>query len=372
MSALGCSPPAVATVPTPLEWVPCNLCGSQDAELLFPGTIDITRNHLDPQQVFACTSSQYGRYGPVVRCRQCDLVYLNPRLSATAVESAYTVVADQRYLDEREGRVHTFGRALDELESVARALVAGESADRLVGVGVELDAVPPAGTTASQNGSVGHGGGRGRLLDVGCHIGVFLELAAARGWLAEGVEPSRWASELARARGLRVTRGTLRGAALPSAAFDVVTIWDVIEHFPDPVAELREVHRLLRPGGLVGITTMNVDSPVARLLGRRWPWLMQMHLYYFSVRTLSAMLERCGFQVATVTPHRRVVRLSYLLSRTERWSPSLAQGLQVAASRLGLAERLVPIDLGDIFTLYARRVDPPNGRYGAHPERGRE
>src|SRR5581483_2936341 len=120
-------------------------------------------------------------------------------------------------------------------------------------------------------------------------------------------------------------------------------------------------HRLLRPGGLVGITTMNVESLVARLLGPRWPWLMQMHLYYFSVRTLSALMERCGFRVVAVTPHRRIVRLSYVLSRAERWSPSLAAALQRAAWRLGLAARLVPVDLGDIFTLYAQRVEATNG-----------
>src|SRR5262249_22346046 len=130
------------------------------------------------------------------------------------------------------------------------------------------------------------------------------------------------------------------------------------------------VHRVLRPGGLVGITTMNIDSPVARLLGPRWPWLMQMHLYYFSVATLSALLRRCGFQVVAVTPHRRIVRLSYLLSRAERWTPRLPELLQAGAHRLGLAERLVPVDLGDIFTLFARRVDAPNGHENGH-ENGR-
>jgi 2-polyprenyl-3-methyl-5-hydroxy-6-metoxy-1,4-benzoquinol methylase len=311
----------------------------------------------------------YGQYGPVVRCRQCELVYLNPRLSAAAVESAYAEVADVRYLEEREGRIHTFGRALNELETIAAALPvpAGNGHNGASGGALHAGRLVRAN---GRHGDASQAFGRGRLLDVGCHIGVFLELAAARGWAAQGVEPSGWACAVARDRRLDVRCSTLRDAGLPTAAFDVVTMWDVIEHFPDPAAELREVHRLLRPGGLVGITTMNVDSLVARLLGARWPWLMQMHLYYFSVRTMQALLERCGFQVVAVFPHRRIVRLAYLLSRTERWSPALAQALQAAAKRLGVARLLVPVDLGDIFTLYARRATPPNGRHHAALEYG--
>ncbi|HLH21875.1 MAG TPA: class I SAM-dependent methyltransferase [Chloroflexota bacterium] len=354
MSVLAGALPEIATASPRLERVPCNLCGSWDAAPLYRGTIDLATASLDPQQVYACTSSHYGRYGPVVRCRRCGLVYLYPRLAADAVEAAYEEVADTRYLEEREGRVHTFARALDELEQVRRRVLAGDHAR-----------APAAAPTPRATNGVIHppalGAARGRLLDVGCHIGVFLELAAARGWAAEGVEPSRWAADVARGRGLRVTCGTLRGSTLPAGAFDVVTMWDVIEHFPDPAAEVREVHRLLRPGGLVGITTMNVDSLVARLLGPRWPWLMQMHLYYFSVRTLRALMERCGFRVVAVSPHRRIVRLSYVLSRTERWSPRLATVLQRAAERVRLADLLVPIDLGDIFTLYAQRIEASNG-----------
>src|SRR3954465_3653844 len=116
MSVLSDPPTEIVAAPPRLERVPCNLCGSWDAALLYRGTVDLAAAQLDPQQVYACTSSHYGRYGPVVRCRQCGLAYLHPRLTAEAVEAAYEEVADTRYPEEREGRGATLPRAPGERE----------------------------------------------------------------------------------------------------------------------------------------------------------------------------------------------------------------------------------------------------------------
>src|SRR5881628_2636915 len=138
-------------------------------------------------------------------------------------------------------------------------------------------------------------GRKGRLLDVGCALGDFLMEAKDAGWDVEGVEISHYAAQRARERGLRVTAGRIEDLDLPAASFDVITLYDSIEHMTDPVATLAAVHRLLVPGGLVHVVTPNVGGLQARALGRFWYHFKPgEHLFYFTPETLRATLERSG------------------------------------------------------------------------------
>jgi cyclopropane fatty-acyl-phospholipid synthase-like methyltransferase len=194
------------------------------------------------------------------------------------------------------------------------------------------------------------------LLDVGAYIGVFVEVAAAAGWRAHGVEPSEWAAAEARRRGLDVRVGTLATVGWPAASFDVMTMWDVIEHFVDPATELDRARQLLRPGGWLVVHTMDIDAPIARLMGRRWPWLMDMHLYYFSARTLSRMLTEHGYEVVWQGAQGRYLRLGYLTSRLEGLSAGLGRMARATVSGLGWREAAIPINFGDLRTFISRRL----------------
>jgi 2-polyprenyl-3-methyl-5-hydroxy-6-metoxy-1,4-benzoquinol methylase len=198
------------------------------------------------------------------------------------------------------------------------------------------------------------GDGR-RLLDVGCHVGVFVEIAARHGWDTWGVEPSQWAAKLAQQAGLKVVEGTMASAGFEDASFDVITMWDVIEHLEHPSSEVFQAFHLLKPGGMLVAHTMDLDSGFARLMGGRWPWLMEMHLYYFSRRTLTKLMEKAGFQVLAVKAQGRYLRLGYLATRVAAFSQPLGRLLQWFFDRLHLAERAVPINLGDLVTIDARR-----------------
>jgi len=303
-------------LPETLESVPCNLCGAWDADQLYPAA-ERPNGHGPADDLYACTSTAYGVCGPIVKCRRCGLVYQSPVPSHEEIVGAYDEVVDQRYEEEQRGRLETFRR---DLAAIAR-----------------------------------HEPG-GRLLDVGCHLGLFLDVARRAGWQVAGVEPSRWSVERARERDLDVRHGTIETAGFPAESFDVVTMWDVVEHLSDPLAELRRIHRLLRPNGVLALGTMNVDALFPRLAGRRWPWYMQMHLVYFSRRTLHNMLAKAGFRVVEMSPHKRVVRLSYLVSRLEPYSRPAYRLLDRLVRLMGQGGRLVAVDLGDIFVTIARKT----------------
>lgn len=155
--------------------------------------------------------------------------------------------------------------------------------------------------------------GRGRILDVGCALGTFLAMARDRGLDAHGVEISQFASTFARERrGLDVFTGDLENYRADDASFDVVTFWDAIEHVTHPLENLRSARRLLRPGGLLLLTTDNFDclvADVARMAYRASAGLVRYAMHrvfidanrsYFTEATLRAALDATGFRVVVL------------------------------------------------------------------------
>jgi 2-polyprenyl-3-methyl-5-hydroxy-6-metoxy-1,4-benzoquinol methylase len=314
-----------------MEHVICNLCGADDPIVLLPSTMadgahppGENGHPADPEH-FHCTTLSYGQHYRIVRCKRCGLVYTDPRRRPADMLNDYEAVEDPRYIAERESRILTFRRNIRPLEEMIPARQAGHR-------------------------RAGH-----RLLDIGAHIGVFVEVAQERGWDAWGLEPSRWAVEEGRRRGLNMIQGTLRDAEFDPESFDLVTMWDVIEHLPDPAGEMSEVARILKPGGIFCAHTINVESLFARLMGRYWPWWVEMHLFFFSPRTLSAAAEKAGLQVESWRMQGRYLHLGYLLSRLSGWSKPLGRLAEGLAQALHIDKWVVHVNFGDLFTLYARK-----------------
>lgn len=316
------SPPIHAA----FETTPCPMCGAEASaplvrtgDLLFPGDAEFQ----------------------LVSCSHCGHIYQNPRPTPAAIGSFYP----EAY--------HPFLSAIEDEASPLRRL------DRAFGLRMRCQAVQRAA-----------GRRPGRLLDVGCATGVFLDGMRRLGWAVQGVEPSAYAAGYARRRfGLEVFEGLLEEARLPEATFDAITMWDVLEHVHEPRPVLAELARLLRPGGLLVLSLPNPDSLEARLLGEHWlGWDLPRHLNLFRPTQLRVHLAHYGMPVERIrsfTAGHAVMVMSLARKlRAAGYGPALPHLLSSLPVRL--LSRLYysgPADwynLSSIMVVFARRGSAPH------------
>jgi 2-polyprenyl-3-methyl-5-hydroxy-6-metoxy-1,4-benzoquinol methylase len=201
---------------------------------------------------------------------------------------------------------------------------------------------------------------RGRLLDVGAAAGFFVDEARTRGWDATGIDVSEpmvaWGR---RALSAPVERATLASSGTPAASLDALTMWDYLEHSIDPAADLERAHELLRPGGVLALSTGDAAAFVARISGSRWHLLTpRHHNFFFTAATLSRLLTQSGFDVVSLDHRGSRYPLRYLVHKLRTLLPLPALDTltgRLARSRVGAVT--FPMNLWDIATVVARRPE---------------
>jgi len=265
-----------------LRHVRCNLCG-KDSFNVYIKTKPLPDQ--TEERKFATTSNYVGNE-QIVKCKNCGLIYVNPQIKQEEIIKGYAKADESTYIKESKARARTFAGCLKEVEKYKK---------------------PPA-----------------KLLDVGCAAGLFLNLAKMNGWEVYGVEPNKWLAEWGNKNfALKIKVCSFEKAAFPSNYFDVVTFWDVLEHLSNPKQNLKAAAKILKRGGYLVVNYPDIGSPLARLFGKKWWFILSIHLYYFTPKTITMMLEKTGFKVIKIKPHIQRLSLGYLIQRLKPYSPLL-------------------------------------------------
>jgi len=288
------------------ECVNCNLCGApyKNADILYKAIECKIPKNIDEFKSIYSSSSKKIFYEQVLKCKECGLIYISPRPKSDLIVGGYTQAIDNDYVSQEKGRFVTFSQAVKQLKKL----------------------VP-----------------KGNLLDIGAASGIFVKVACDAGYNACGVEPSKWLSQYGREKyGVNIYQGIMEGAKFAENSFDIITMWDVLEHVPDPMSVLREAKRIIKPGGYLFINYPRIDDPLAKVFKRSWWFLLSVHLYYFTPKTLKAYLSKNGFEILSHSPHIQTLAYPYLVERLGEYSKLLAKIASVPLSVPGIKNMLIP------------------------------
>jgi SAM-dependent methyltransferase len=254
----------------------------------------------------------------VVRCKTCGLVRSDPVADASLVAKLYRE-SQFDYRDEVDNLSHTYGTYLSRLDAL--------------------------------------GGEKGSLLDIGCGNGFFLAEASRRGYRdVRGVEPSEAAIKLADGEVRpRIVCAMMSDGLFPAGTFDVICLFQVLDHIFDPKGLLKTCFEILKPGGFVLCLNHNVESLSARLLKDHSPIIDIEHTYLYSLVTLAWLFQKLGFQVKESGGVRNRHSLNYLL-RLVPCPAAIKEIMLRAANGSDLGRLSLSVPLGNLYMLAKKPV----------------
>ena len=302
----------------------CYLCNSQCVVETNHGN---TNNDIVGAQAYKCTSLEHKSKPQVINCLVCDLSFVPESSYPKDIETIYAEVQDPTYLLNKRSRYKTFQESL--------TLISPFLPDK------------------------------GNLLEVGSYCGFFLDTFKKKynSWDCIGVEPSKWASEYARSQLKINTRtGTLEDNIKELGSdYDAVVAWDVLEHLNDPSAFLIQINSVMKLNGIFCFSTLDINNWFPKLMGKHWPWLMEMHLFYYKTDTTEQLLNKAGIKILATEKYIHYVSIHYLVGKIIAILPGwLEKPLNIARSAMP-QKIMIPISFGDI-KLYICEKEKSIGR----------
>lgn len=266
----------------------------------------------------------------IVKCRNCGFIYVNSRFSRESINKIYDknyfcsnnslFCGYDNYLGEKDSIIKTFRKRFESIEKLKKP---------------------------------------GRLLDIGCAAGFLLKIAEEKGWEAYGLEISEYIANYGiKELGVKIYQNDLLEKKFDDNFFDVVVLWDVIEHLIDLQSYFKEIYRILKKDGIVSIITPDVSSIPAKLLGKKWVEFKKPkeHIYFFSKKILIKFLQKNSFVAIKSKMVGKIVSLEFAIKRLQTYNKQFFEIMEPLINLFHLEDIYLSINPCDKIMIIARKM----------------
>ena len=277
----------------------------------------------------------------ILRCRECGLMWLHPKPELEQLHKVY----DEGYYQNKGFFQKDGNKLYGYVDYLAERINKQYDYQRVVGRVKKMLPEPAPGA-----------GGPGRWLDVGCGLGFLMDVAFDQGFQVRGVEFNRSAIRYIQSKFTYPVDYGLVQELKFDGVFDVISLFDVIEHMSDPAGALRFLRGIMAPGGVCAIQTMDSDSLMSRLIGKHLEDFRRTreHLYFFSRRSLSRMLDETGWEVVDIRFVGHTFQIGDLIKRLSVYAGWIEKLARILVRPRWLFEANVYINPGTKMMVYAR------------------
>lgn len=267
-----------------LEKINCPNCSSKDFQVLKKANYSKINSYEDLLSIYKSSADEL-LLDQLSKCTNCNLVYLNPRIKSEIINKSYSENIDDQHTNQDIERYKTFKKSLSKI-------ICRNKISNFLGK---------------------------KFLDIGSASGVFLKVLKDIGFQEEGYEPSKWMTKYGKQNyNVNIKNGSINDVE-KKKKFEFISFWDVLEHVTNLQSTIDKIDNLSYKNTILIINVPAIDTLACKILKNKWPFYLNVHLYYFTSKTLQEILKKKNFILIDKFPHLQVLNLEYLLLRASKY-----------------------------------------------------
>ena len=303
-----------------LEKLDCPNCKHRSFKVLKKSNYTNIKNEEDLNKIYRSSADEF-LIDQLVECNECSFKYLNPRIKSEIIFKSYSENEDETHLLQDKHRYKTFKKSITKIIKILK---------------IE--------NIKNKN-----------FLDIGSASGICLKAIKDLGFNEEGYEPSKWMVSY----GVQNYKVNLKQGSVNDVSnnkYDIISMWDVLEHVTNLDETLKKIQDLSKNKTFLILNVPNVDSFVCKLMKSKWPFYLNVHLYYFDKHSIELILKKYNYELVKNFAHWQFLGLGYIIKRAKKYSRFFSI-LEKMVNFFNISSLSIPYNLGQTTFIFQKKDD---------------